>query len=281
MENYFKHIRAYQADDDLPLILNDSGYQKCESLHSFGPCARNHYLIHYIVSGHGSYSVGGKTYSLGPGDGFLIRPFVPAYYIADKDDPWEYYWAGFSGKFSGTMAEKINFSRDKVLFHNPDTVRLSHIFGHLSKLWESGYNPMSNVGYLYLMFSEITLPDVERCDSYSKMTDYISRNYMYPIDMKQLSNLTNFSHSQVYRLFMKYSDQSPQMYILNYRLDRAQELLTNTNMNISDISFSCGFSSPAYFSKSFRQKTGYTPSGYRSYARDNRKKLETPNKNTV
>ena len=51
---------------------------------------------------------------------------------------------------------------------------------------------------------------------------------------------------------------------MEYRLNTAKQLLDDTKMSITDISYHCGFSSNAYFGKIFREKYGMTPLQYRN-----------------
>ena len=56
------------------LSVSCCGCSKTEPLHSFGPALKPHYMIHYILSGRGKFSIGGKEYPLEEGYGFLITP---------------------------------------------------------------------------------------------------------------------------------------------------------------------------------------------------------------
>ncbi|MCK0123906.1 helix-turn-helix transcriptional regulator [Gelidibacter sp. F2691] len=58
--------------------------------------------------------------------------------------------------------------------------------------------------------------------------------------------------------------KSPNIFLRDYRLNKALELLENRRENISEIAYQTGFSSPAYFSKCFHKKYGILPSNFRS-----------------
>src|SRR5574344_1557383 len=79
------------------LYLNCCGCSKTEPLHSFGPAAKPHYLIHFVLIGKGIFRFGDKEYHLEADYGFLIEPEELAFYQADEKDPWTYVWVGFAG----------------------------------------------------------------------------------------------------------------------------------------------------------------------------------------
>ena len=70
------------------LYLCFCGYEACQPLHSYGPAVRPNYVIHYIISGKGTFTIGNRTYRLTAGQGFFLMPNVRTYYEADADDPW-------------------------------------------------------------------------------------------------------------------------------------------------------------------------------------------------
>ena len=94
--NAIKH-RAENLNNGGSVTVYYCGYEKCESGHFWGPAVRNQYLLHYVISGCGTYVVGGETYTLHAGSCFLIRPGERTLYTADRKDPWEYMWVAFDG----------------------------------------------------------------------------------------------------------------------------------------------------------------------------------------
>jgi transcriptional regulator GlxA family with amidase domain len=76
----------------------------------------------------------------------------------------------------------------------------------------------------------------------------------------EMGELVGITRRQIQRLFQRYFDTTPARYYLQVRLNRAHQLLTQTNLSVSDISLACGFVSYPHFSKCFRECYGYPPS---------------------
>lgn len=74
--------------NSLELAVYSCGAQRCAAPHSWGPAVRDHYLIHYILSGYGIFRCGDKERRLSAGDGFLVIPAQLVSYAADDKDPF-------------------------------------------------------------------------------------------------------------------------------------------------------------------------------------------------
>jgi len=64
------------------------------------------------------------------------------------------------------------------------------------------------------------------------------------------------------RTFKKHHDGGIIDYFILLKIDRAKKLITETELSFTEISSILGFSSSAYFSRTFKKKTGVTPSQY-------------------
>ena len=91
---YEKYKNSYKVTEKelVSLSVYNVGFQRCDSLYQWGPGIRDHYLIHYIISGKGFYKIGKRTYELQAGDSFLVYPNTEVVYYAAETDPWEYAW---------------------------------------------------------------------------------------------------------------------------------------------------------------------------------------------
>jgi YesN/AraC family two-component response regulator len=75
----------------------------------------------------------------------------------------------------------------------------------------------------------------------------------------ELGNQIGMSRSQLHRKLTALTGYSPNEVIRNMRLERAKQLLDKKTATVSEIAYLCGFNSPAYFTKCFKEYFGTTP----------------------
>ncbi|WP_448604665.1 helix-turn-helix domain-containing protein [Thermoleptolyngbya sp.] len=90
--------------------------------------------------------------------------------------------------------------------------------------------------------------------------DYLDQN----IKLADLANLVGMSQFHFGRLFKQSVGISPYQFLLQQRIEKAKQLLKQTNDPIVEIALCCGFNSHSHLTKQFRQSTGITPKQYRS-----------------
>ncbi|HEX8746587.1 MAG TPA: helix-turn-helix domain-containing protein [Pyrinomonadaceae bacterium] len=84
------------------------------------------------------------------------------------------------------------------------------------------------------------------------------------LSIEELASAAYLSPFHFARLFKKLTGASPHAYLASLRVERAQQLLAETDLSISELSARVGYSSPSHFSKAFRQATGLTPRTFRA-----------------
>ena len=85
-----------------------------------------------------------------------------------------------------------------------------------------------------------------------------------PLDAAALAAVAGISLRQMERLFHDKLGQRPMGFYLALRLEKAERLLTYSQMSVRDVSVACGFSSLPLFSRSFRSRYGRPPSSFRA-----------------
>ena len=81
--------------------------------------------------------------------------------------------------------------------------------------------------------------------------------------VQQLADLMTISRSSLYNKIKIITGLGVNDYINRLRIEKAISLLTNTNLNINEISSEVGFTYPRYFSSTFKQMKGMTPKQFR------------------
>lgn len=100
-------------------------------------------------------------------------------------------------------------------------------------------------------------------ESLKNMITYIHENFYMHISTEQLCEVGITSRNQCFRLFKEYTGETPANYILKYRLNMARTMLLNSDLSISHIAITCGFSQQSHFTHHFANHFGITPLQFR------------------
>lgn len=227
------------------------GHQACESLHGYGPAMRTYWLFHFVVSGKGAFYINGKRYDLSGGSMFVIPPFVETYYQADREDPWEYIWVGFTGNPPLLLQDRYQIPGALRIFqrmlvchelHNGKTEFI------LAQLWE--------------LFSFLMEESNAKEDPVDAALNRIHSQYMNSLTVGQLAESVHLERTYFSKLFSSRIGLSPQRYLIQYRMRQAKSFLA-LGYSVTVTAHSVGYSDIYVFSKVFKQYWGRSPSRYR------------------
>ena len=93
----------------------------------------------------------------------------------------------------------------------------------------------------------------------SQVIHMMEANIEEPISPSGLAADVGMSTRQLERLFRRYLNRSPKRYYMELRLQKARNLLMQTDMSVINVALACGFTSPSHFSKCYRSHYGTTP----------------------
>jgi AraC-like DNA-binding protein/mannose-6-phosphate isomerase-like protein (cupin superfamily) len=268
-DEYRFHSNIDKESHDLTVY--HYGIEECSPGHSFGPALRDHFLIHYIISGRGIFQVNDKSYNLEKNQGFLICPGIITYYEADNSEPWVYTWVGFQGLKAEAYLKSADLDQNNPVFTCGSPV----IEKCFQDMLNSGkYKHASDLrlqGILGILLSELIenlgvniIPKDNYKDIYIKRAiQFIETNYSRNITVSDMAKHIGLNQNYFSTLFKKILGIPPQEYIMKYRINKACELLKNDNLSVSDISRSVGYNDPLGFSKIFKQIKGMSPKAFR------------------
>ena len=103
---------------------------------------------------------------------------------------------------------------------------------------------------------------------FAYIIEYIKQNLVQSLTVKELSDKVYMSESNFYKKFKQEMGQSPVDFINQERIAKASELLSNDEMNLTDVFLSCGFKNRSYFNRMFKRIKGTSPSQYQQRFKD-------------
>lgn len=267
-------LNAYSEFDGSHFDLNVDHYgaEVCDSGYSFGPSVRHNYVLHFILSGCGRFTINGKTVFLQTGDIFLLPKDKLTFYQADQDDPWSYLWVGFSGSRADNILRQTNLLDN---FYCHSSIH-SPIVKQMIKIIDSDKQPFNIAGelqliskfYQLLAYLIAAFPNQNTSSQQTKnyirqVLKMIHSQYDKPLRVSAIADKMNLNRSYLYKIFKEQTGYSIKDYILQVRMEKSSKLLQNPALSITEIAHSVGFSDPLAFSKIFKKYFQISPSQYR------------------
>ena len=106
----------------------------------------------------------------------------------------------------------------------------------------------------------------------NKIIKFMHENYANDTEIK-LSTIADRFNLNIYHfchIFKEFTGKTMKEYLNNLRIEKAEQLLVNTDAAIGEVAFLCGFNDSNYFSRKFRQIKGKSPREWRRILNENR-----------
>ncbi len=108
-----------------------------------------------------------------------------------------------------------------------------------------------------------SLRNLRNAERIKTMLQYIQAHFSETITLSTLARTALISESEVLRCFHSTIHATPNQYLKQYRIQKACQMLIDTDMTSIEVAFQCGLHSSSYFTKTFREQIGCTPLEYR------------------
>jgi AraC family transcriptional regulator len=99
-----------------------------------------------------------------------------------------------------------------------------------------------------------------------RVADFVESHLESPLTVGDLAAVAGLSVFHFARVFKQSAGESPHVFVLRRRIERAKRLLSQSRLPLREIAPACGFSSQSHLTARFRKLTGVTPRGYRRIA---------------
>jgi len=291
MNNFYKYLPVSKEDESWGLTVLNTGCTRIEAARDYP--YKNHpshhnfnwkswrrleeYQVIYITNGQGIFeSENFPQAKVKAGTLIILFPNEKHRYKPDSNTGWDEYWVGVKGPIIDNLLSAGYLSPDNPCHYigfNDGIISLYNLIIEKTKQERSGYQPLISGIFLHLLGT---------CHSIIKQSGVESSEEEIIIDRARLlfrSNINNayspeqaaqdlnVGYSWFRKRFKSYTGLSPGQYYLQLKIEKAKEFLTSSNMRIKEISIELNFDSILYFSKIFKEKTGFNPTDYRKRAR--------------
>ncbi len=231
------------------------------------------FQVVYIANGSGTFEaerVG--TVAIKPGTVFLLFPGVWHRFKPSNNTGWEEYWVGFSGQFAEHLMKQDCFSYDTPLIDLGFNAEFLNIFIRLIdtlKYEGVAFTQMAScltIQLLGLVYASALLkvkPNNRKENIINNIRYKIHERWADDLAMEDLAKQHNVSYIWFRKAFKDIVGVSPGQYQLNIKIQKACQMLKETNLSVSEVAYAVGFMSEYHFSRLFKKKINIPPSVFR------------------
>lgn len=249
-------------------------------------CAEKHWHddIEFIVikSGRMCYNINSEIVMLNAGEGIFIN--ARQFHFGFSQDCTEC-------EFLCVLLHPILLSASQYIEQNFVTpvlnnTALPYQVLHDNIIWESNIlekiremfeqSDLKSISLFYDIWDEMckhkqnispkTICKHSKLNLLKTMISFIQMNYCEKVSLSDISKSGAVGKTECCMIFQNYTNLTPIVYLNDYRLRKSVELLTSTDMTITEICYEVGFSGVSYFAESFKKTFHSTPKEYRKNA---------------
>lgn len=255
--------------------------------------------IAYVCDGKGYHVYNDTTYPVSKGDLYIINSRTPhCFYPTDQNNSEHLvvYNLCFLPQFIDTINIRLSILTEltdimlykslyeEEIIYTPDLKLSGSMRTEIEQLYEKMYMEFTSEELNYMDILRLSLCELllkihrfykinhtqtestvfrYRRQLISDCIQYLRENYSQKITIEELSNNFFLSKSYLSSLFRQATGSSVVEYLQHIRIDKACELLTDTDLSITEISALVGYTDYRFFNKSFKKITGCTAQQYR------------------
>ncbi|WP_319231965.1 AraC family transcriptional regulator [Draconibacterium orientale] len=238
-----------------------------------------------INRSHGKLYVGNEVTNFSDGDVFFFAPEIPHCFYNIKDYEKEGVLAHatviqFKSDFLGVdffnkteafkLKELISLAKSGILFTNPS----KQIIRRIKEIGET--NNLQKLGHLLFILSELAntkdysllssgqiIYKMSESENVNEVIQYVAENFQKEISLAKAAEIANMQKAAFCRYFKRRTKKKFMQFVNETRIAHAQKLLIETDKNILEVAYECGYESSSYFYRTFKKYHQVSPVTYR------------------
>lgn len=289
MQTFQKYLPIQPNDQKWGLYALNVGFGQINAAHTY-PSSKHpstyhfnweqgrilsEYQIIYITRGGGIFeSEKSGVQRVAPGSVIILFPNEWHRYKPDEATGWAEYWVGFNGPVADQLIKNNFFTPYNPVINlgfEDEVIDLYHHITEQSRQEKPYYQQVISGEILHLLGKIYALSQEERLETNDHYTNdlinqsklVLRENFEQFVSIERIAEQLGVSYSLFRKSFKKHVGISPGQYLIQLKIEKAKILLGDPHKRIKDIAYELGFDSCFYFSRLFKEKTGFSPEHYR------------------
>lgn len=248
------------------------GHFKCDSEYSVRRDGNRSPIFFYIISGTLSINSFNKHYEAKTDEIVIINCYYPHHYYCDGN--CEFLFFHFDGKEVQTIVNHLIEQNKSPVFRLNNAAEIYEVIKEpiLRLCYQEQITDLFLSSLVYSALCSVqsfneTLPVTASysSDTITRVIEYMKANIGQQLTLKSLAEQVNLSPYYLAHLFKTETGISPIAYLNNLKINYAKLILRNTNMTISELADTLGYSSPSSFINAFKARRSLSPQKYREH----------------
>lgn len=239
---------------------------------SLMPHKHEYYQIYYVISGEGDFVVSNETVKLERGMYLFTRP-NDIHGISNTRDVegkplrmLEVKYVVFDNDFQDRLNQIPIVSQGSDIIE--EMLKLVFKEGIETLPWYLEIATHTFIAALYFMIRSQKIEistNPQKSKVVEQIKENINENYKLEITLDQLAQFVGHSKNYICKIFKENTGMTINLYLNKIRIDKAAELLVNTNLDIAEISNEVGYNNIYHFIKTFKKIVGTSPGNFRKH----------------
>lgn len=257
------HLGLYTIEKNFYVV--EFGKSDEGDLNTWGPGIRDRYILHFCLSGEGTFNgnkVTDKNY-------FLITPFTKINYAPNPNNKWQYFWIIMGGSRCKSALKRYGFRTTTGVGEYDYKEKLLPL---LESAFPEVFEPLGEdaLNYCFKMILSFNRASGKSNDNgdakkkhFNDAVHFINLKYHSGITPTSVAKYVKLEEKYLCALFKEFCNISTQQYINNVRVQKSKQLLSQTDLSISEVAYSVGINDSLYFSRFFKKHVGVSPKAFR------------------
>ena len=248
-----------------PLTVVSGGCEYCGKDYRIDRAGFGFYIIEFVSAGAGTLMMHGKRHELRPGSILVYGRGIPHQIMTSPDHTMIKYFVAFAGQ---TARDLLKENKPGSVMQVTHPEQIQQIFDDLINIGLSDHANRAHLctialQYLVMKMGILSVPHgvVKSAGlaTYQRCRRFIVMNYLEVDSLQSVAEACHLDLAYLCRLFQRFGRQSPAQYLQHLRMNRAVDLLQNSDRLVKEVAEELGFSDAYNFSRAFKRVFGVSP----------------------